>query len=239
MPVLAPRIGVLPPAKTKLEAQSIIAGPTRILRASPRRSRGATLVNLRQPGANDSMTREEWLTQAEPSTAAILKERTGLVVPPGYISVGFPKGARSRMRAVGQCFSGALSADRRPHLFVSPTEGDAATVLAIVLHEQIHAAVGPELGHRGEFVRVARAVGFMKPWAGTRPGPELMSRLNTLARKTLGPYPHAALTVAPRKGPGSRLRLWECECGVKVRVASDQFRAMCHDCGEDFERQDD
>lgn len=42
-------------------------------------------------------------------------------------------------------------------------------------------------------------------------------------------------------GPGSgRLRLWECQCSpkpVKVRVASDDFRATCDRCGSAFEYQ--
>lgn len=37
-------------------------------------------------------------------------------------------------------------------------------------------------------------------------------------------------------GSGSRLRLWECECDkpVKVRVASDDFKATCDRCGKAF-----
>jgi hypothetical protein len=41
------------------------------------------------------------------------------------------------------------------------------------------------------------------------------------------------------KGSGSRLRLWECGCErpVKVRVASDDFRAHCDECGTAFTRK--
>ncbi len=35
-------------------------------------------------------------------------------------------------------------------------------------------------------------------------------------------------------GSGSRLRLWVCACGVKARVASDDFRAKCERCGTAF-----
>lgn len=40
------------------------------------------------------------------------------------------------------------------------------------------------------------------------------------------------------KGSGSRLRLWVCGCTppVKVRVASDAFRAACLDCTRAFQR---
>jgi hypothetical protein len=37
-------------------------------------------------------------------------------------------------------------------------------------------------------------------------------------------------------GSGSRMRLWVCGCGVKVRVASDEFQATCKKCGGDFAR---
>lgn len=41
------------------------------------------------------------------------------------------------------------------------------------------------------------------------------------------------------KGSGSRLRLYECECAkpVKVRVASDEFKAHCDECGSAFSRK--
>lgn len=40
-------------------------------------------------------------------------------------------------------------------------------------------------------------------------------------------------------GSGSRLRLWECACPkpIKVRVASDDFKAHCDLCGGAFERR--
>lgn len=43
------------------------------------------------------------------------------------------------------------------------------------------------------------------------------------------------------KGSGSRMRLWQCACAqkpVKVRVASDDFRATCDHCGAAFKRAD-
>ena len=41
-------------------------------------------------------------------------------------------------------------------------------------------------------------------------------------------------------GSGSRLRLWVCACtpAVRVRVASDEFRAQCLTCGSAFKRAD-
>lgn len=37
-------------------------------------------------------------------------------------------------------------------------------------------------------------------------------------------------------GSGSRLRLYKCDCGVKVRVASDSFDATCNKCDTVFQK---
>jgi hypothetical protein len=182
-------------------------------------------------------TRESWLLQAGRHTAALLKEATGLEVPEHYVSVGFPRGVKSRWKALGQCWDGALSRDQRPHLFVSPVLADAPQVLAVLLHEQIHAVVGPEAGHRGEFVKAARAVGLRRPWTKTLMGRALLSRVHALG-DDLGPYPHAALKLPVSRQAGSRYRLWECACPVKVRVASDAFAAHCDVCRRPFVKPD-
>lgn len=183
------------------------------------------------------MTREDWLTRAAAETAQILQARAHLTVPALYVSVGFPRGSRGKRRAIGQCWDGSLSADKRPHVFICPSQADGARVLDILLHEQIHAAVGCDAGHKGAFVAACKAVGLAKPWTATTAGPELVGSLNAIAER-LGAYPHAALSIVPKVRPGSRLRLWECACPVKVRVASDHFAATCDDCDTPFERKD-
>lgn len=182
------------------------------------------------------MTREDWLVSAGTETAALLQRATGLTVPPLYVSVGFPRGSRGKRRAIGQCWDGTLSTDKRPHVFICPTQAEPLTVLGVLLHEQIHATVGCKAGHKGEFVKAARAVGLVKPWTATTAGEDLTARLNDAIAR-LGSYPHSALSFVGRPRPGSRLRLWECDCPVKVRVASDSFDATCNACGEPFQYQ--
>ena len=41
------------------------------------------------------------------------------------------------------------------------------------------------------------------------------------------------------KKVGSRLKLYICACGVKVRVASEEFQAKCLRCEGDFIRVED
>ena len=39
-----------------------------------------------------------------------------------------------------------------------------------------------------------------------------------------------------KKKIGSRLRLFICDCGIKVRVGSDDFNALCLDCNTEFKK---
>jgi hypothetical protein len=184
-------------------------------------------------------TREGWLIKA---TAALCKEfKLNDKARTTHVSIGFPKGARGT--AIGQCWHGKVSEDGQSHIFVSPVLKDPAEVLPVLLHELVHADVGVEHGHRKPFITKAREVGLVKPWTATSPNEACVASLALIAEK-LGPFEHPRLGPSrtakgeptPKK-PGSRLRLWECKCSkpVKVRVASDEFKATCDVCGEPFE----
>jgi hypothetical protein len=77
-----------------------------------------------------------------------------------------------------------------------------------------------------------------------RMGPRLRGSRDAAGRRAArGARPQACpLGIGTRggrsrgAGSGSRLRLWMCDCGVKVRVASDDFRAECQRCGSAFTR---
>lgn len=178
-------------------------------------------------------TRESWLLAASAELSTYVAQRTGLVVPPHCVSVGFPRGPRGRRKANGQCFPTDLAADGKFHIFVSPELDAESGVLHVLLHELLHAAVGTKEGHKGAFVKAAGACGLQKPWSATTPNAELTSRLNELF-SVCGYYPHGLL-AAPNRRNGSRLRLWVCPCPVRVRVASDEFDATCNRCGSLFQ----
>jgi len=183
------------------------------------------------------MNREEWLTKAGTDLELVILNKTDLIVPPYCVSVGFPKGARGRKKAIGQCWSTEVAQDEKFHIFISPELADPLRVLDVLLHELIHATVGTQEKHKGKFIEVAKACGLKKPWTATTAGEDLLPRLNQISTD-LKAYPHGALI--PReleKPPGSRLRLWICRCNVKVRVASDDFLAACGKCGANFERK--
>lgn len=184
-----------------------------------------------------AMTREEWLTKVGERTAKLLSERAGVTVPPVYVSVGFPKGHRGRHRAIGQCWNGSMSQDGRAHLFICPTQGEDR-VIDILLHEQIHAAVGTKHAHKKEFSKVAATVGLVKPWTATTASEALAKELKAIAEE-IGPYPHSTLSPQEREKKGSRLRLFECGCTppLKLRAGHDEINVTCNDCGDQFEKR--
>jgi hypothetical protein len=103
-------------------------------------------------------------------------------------------------------------------IFISPYLADPVEVGETLLHELVHAAVGPGFGHKGPFKELALKLGMVGPMRSTRPGTELSERLNTLFVQ-LGPYPHAVLSGQNHKKQGTRLLKCEClVCGYTVRI---------------------
>lgn len=174
-------------------------------------------------------TREQWLTSAGQliydtiiAPIAVMKEGERW-----QVSVGWPsKGALSQSRRrVGECWPAAVCADNSTrHVFISPVldelvDGYGDGVLPTLIHEMVH-LVAHEPGHRGEFRRVALAVGLEGKMASSVAGNELCQKLNAIARQ-LGPYPHAGLSpVGKQKVQGTRmikLVAVKC-CGYTVRT---------------------
>jgi hypothetical protein len=183
------------------------------------------------------LLREAWLAFA----VAILNDHLrecGLSCVDVRVSCGWPSrgGAGSGQRVViGQCFDGSVSKDGKPQIFISPRIDESIEVLGTLLHEMVHASVGVQHRHRKPFSQAARKVGLEGPPTATTVGKELVPLLQTFVER-MGPYPHAALVPTQKPKPGSRLRLYECQCAepVKVRIASDDFQARCLVCGELF-----
>jgi hypothetical protein len=80
-------------------------------------------------------------------------------------------------------------------MFISPELDQPLEILHMLAHEMVHAIVGTECGHKGEFVKLYKAIGLVKPWTATTPGRELLKTLVIYALQ-LGPYPHARLNDA-------------------------------------------
>jgi len=164
-------------------------------------------------------TREGWLTEA------IEKINKELFVPNGYgipivrVSVGFPAGSRPKTvsKTLGQYWPAGATSDGVPQIFISPSKsasGDAVEMLAVLVHEMVHAAC-PGKGHGPEFRRRAYAVGLNGPMRATTPKSWLIRKLVTIAA-SIGPFPHGTIDPTTRPGKKGKLRGYECSvCGFK------------------------
>lgn len=170
-------------------------------------------------------TREAWLTRATDSLRAKF-ESAGYPLPERiHVSVGFPsrgglRGARGV--TVGQCWHGASSADKMPHVFISPLHDTALGALDTLTHELVHAALhlDAKAKHGPRFVRACNAVGLTAGKPKQRAaGVELLAELERLNAE-LGEFPHAALDAKSLpKAQGARLVKVQCaECGYTARV---------------------
>ena len=74
----------------------------------------------------------------------------------------------------------------------TPLEEGKQGVADILAHELVHAAVGLEHRHGGEFKRVATAIGLAGKMTATTAGPEFAALVKPWLKK-LGTYPHAEL----------------------------------------------
>tara|TARA_R110002020_G_scaffold232807_1_gene444318 strand:+ start:823 stop:1404 length:582 start_codon:yes stop_codon:yes gene_type:complete len=169
-------------------------------------------------------TREEWLNAAAKAMKPwLLEQEMGLAYVDPLVSVGFPKGSRGKSTAntIGQCWDKSVSADKeRAHIFVVPTLTDPIEVLAVLLHELVHASVGTKCGHRGAFKQVATGVGLEGKMTATVPG-ELLKVQLELLRRELGDYPHTGLVPRKRGLVGSRLlKVWCPQCGCILRMTA-------------------
>ena len=189
----------------------------------------------RKPRNMKHLTRETYLSSAIEYLAPKFVN-LGHPLPSVRASVGIPAGGKGgKLKRIGECWSNLASADGTTEIFICPSQSNAVDVLAILLHELVHAAVGLKCGHKGAFKRVATSLGLEGPMTATTPGKQLASDLAELSH-TLGEYPHAALKTAlsGRKKQGTRMLKLECsDCGWTCRTTAQHIQAgtpTCH-CG--------
>jgi hypothetical protein len=136
--------------------------------------------------------REEWLLKATSLLRPVFRKH-GMTIPRKImVGCGWPKGGK--VEVIGQCFGKTWTTDETVHIFISPTQDDPINVLAILVHELVHAAVGVEEGHRGRFKEGARALGLEGKLTHTyvTEQSELFPVLKKISR-ILGKYPHSKM----------------------------------------------
>lgn len=193
--------------------------------------------------------RETWLAAAatllqheafpaagiEPAQWNERRYRVGCGFPIGYRGTKSASAARTGV-VLGQAFDPAVSADGTYEVFINPLIDEPRAVIGVLAHELAHVWAGIQCGHRGEFARIARAIGLDGPLTATVPGPTLSSKIAEIAN-TLGNYPHASIDPSLRKKQGTRLLKLQCSgCNWVARVSALQGRRIgshshCPVCG--------
>lgn len=186
--------------------------------------------------------REAWLGQAVRAMGEWLAE-VGEEMPAVRVSVGWPGGRGPKATVRGQCWPTTSAEDDTAQIFISPQQADTVTTLAVLLHEMVHAVDDCSSGHRGNFIRISRDLGFTSKWTSsdnrTR---SLTDRLEELAKR-LGDFPSAAILVGARaadtpKKQSTRMLKVECpDDGYIVRTTQkwlDMGVPTCP-CGTEME----
>ena len=191
------------------------------------------------------MNREEWLNQASELFVKLVFSPEGYSEILYHISTGFPsvRGTSAKSKRIGECWSASASDDDKAHIFINPCEKDSKTVLAIVAHELVHAAVGTECGHRGEFAKLGRAINLEGKLTESHAGPVLEAAIDGII-ELIGEYPHAKLNAekSGKKKQTTRMLKLECYgCGYVIRTTAKWLAigipSCC--CGEEFEEERD
>jgi hypothetical protein len=176
-----------------------------------------------QPTVGLMETREQWLGCALAIIRQYLHEKADVIVPDTTkVSCGLA-GGRIGAKRIGECWNTVASAEGFTEIFISPVLSDVtgrAGVLATLVHEAIHAAVGVEVGHRKPFRDAALAAGLRGKMTATEADDLLMDMIAVWS-SDLGKYPHAAMSTKGRKKQSTRLVKVQCDnadCGYVLRT---------------------
>lgn len=202
---------------------------------------------IRHPVADVIATREDWLGAAAVLISAVLADLADIELPSYRVTCGWPSksGTSKKNRRIGECWNAAASDDAHAEVFISPMEADALTVVAILAHELIHAGLPVGTGHKGPFVKAAKAIGFLKPFTQLKTSDALNAWAQDIVN-ALPAYPHARLNPAAegeKKTQTTRMIKAVCEeiydgetCGYQVRLTRKWIDSVgapiCPRCNE-------
>jgi hypothetical protein len=191
--------------------------------------------------AHPNLNREGWLNGLTDALRPLF-EATGHAIPERVlVSFGFPsRGGLSRSkRTIGQCWAATVCEDgKSPHIFLHPElpahgkSPDQPAADDVLVHELVHAAVGPGHGHRGDFRVCALSLGLEGKMTATRASKELHVFLGKLF-KALGECPHKRLKPGSTKPKekGRMLKMTcQCSSGRPIRVSRLQAERGGYHC---------
>jgi len=194
-------------------------------------------------------SREEWLNIAAGIiTTEIIEPVIDLPAPPARYSLTAPKTAQKKSVILGECWNRAASSDGYNEIFITANmgESDSLNILAVTIHEMMHAYDNNVNGHKAPFIKLCKLVGLeggnngrtKNSFTCTVPSLELIDKLNALIER-IGPIPHAAMNVSLNGKPKQKNRqlLVKCkQCEFKFRASQKIIDSItintCLSCGD-------
>jgi hypothetical protein len=187
----------------------------------PVRRENSTTTETKKSITNSTFNhREPWLQAVAERMRAIFAAGGATIPDKVRLTCGFPstRAFSASNPRVGECWSGAASADGHVEIMISPVLDDPMRVAGVLAHGLVHAIVGTHAGHRGPFKQLARAIGLEGRMTATIEG-EAFKQAVAPILDAVGPYPHAELSKAARPNQGTRLLKLQCPaCPYTVRI---------------------
>jgi hypothetical protein len=180
--------------------------------------------------------REDWLTAAVNELRPFF-DTVGKPLPANVrVTCGFPSNAK-RSGAIGECWADTASADKTFEVLISPTLDDPLHVFDVLVHELCHSTAGA-MNHGINFQKAAALMHLVpslgpKGWKATGRGVQFEPTYGAII-DSLGPYPHAALTMNSKKVQGTRMLKAVCpSCGYTVRLTQKWAALGLPSCPQD------
>lgn len=189
------------------------------------------------------ITREEWLNIALKEMRVLFKNIDNCELPERIdVTCSWPGGGSPKKR-IGECWARSAHPDKINQIFISPVLGASdggkdhvIEMLDTLLHEMVHAADDCQNGHKGNFARIAKALGFVGKMTTSTPGDELKARLeviNEKIEKRVGAYPHKKMAVKAGRSKKNWYKVacsmcgWYCRMNTKHIEAGVPFCPLC------------
>lgn len=162
-------------------------------------------------------TGQGWLQAAAKLLHKHVFSKAGYSMPNIVTTIGFPsrQAVSPVRRTAGQCWESSVSENGVSFICISPLIKTDVERLDILAHEMAHAVDDCKSGHRGNFVKICKAVGLTKdkPTRASA-GAALMHVIEQISRE-LGPCPFTALNYTPRvrkaSAPTHKLECPQCQ----------------------------
>ena len=131
----------------------------------------------------------------------------------------------TRKGPTGSYWSGATTSNGVPKVIIRSNTADPFKLLEALLHQLVHAAVGPEHKHGMPFKTVALPLGLVGPMSHSTAGVRLTARLKALAEE-LGSFPRGAHHFETQ-GPDGKEKMQKLVADVEETQRTRQLKAEC------------